>query len=370
MAQRLAGQPARRLRQRRQPADQRPASLFGASAGCHADSPLSHSATSHLLLMHGTDHMQPQPATTAALAYANQHQSEDSLIQSTLPNYFAALQSTIENSNIQHPKSKIPTVSGELRSPQRHHLLPGALSSRVWIKQRDHHCETLLEKWAEPFSAFAAILEKQAERNEMQSKPANAPSTTPAPPRATCCATPLPSCATPGVCSMECHPHDSICGCSIDQVHDEMRPRFDQVEQIADEITRQSLEYLAAQVDTLSPSSPGAAPRVALVVFNPHMVPVTGDHKSQPTRFQPDPLHLKSATRRARCFLARSKQPTFAMSPAWSSTAKGLFSLLSGVTDGQSYWTAHPRPGHPGPPPGAVKRGPAHDVVLSERGEA
>ena len=44
---------------------------------------------------------------------------------------------------------------------------------------------------------------------------------------------------------IQCHPHDSICGCSIDQVHDEMRPRFDQVEQIASEITRQSLEILA-----------------------------------------------------------------------------------------------------------------------------
>ena len=36
---------------------------------------------------------------------------------------------------------------------------------------------------------------------------------------------------------MENHPHDSICGCSIDQVHDEMKVRFDQVDQIGEELT-------------------------------------------------------------------------------------------------------------------------------------
>ena len=49
---------------------------------------------------------------------------------------------------------------------------------------------------------------------------------------------------------MENHPHDSICGCSIDQVHQEMNVRFDQVEQVGEEITRQALESLAGSVAT------------------------------------------------------------------------------------------------------------------------
>ena len=44
---------------------------------------------------------------------------------------------------------------------------------------------------------------------------------------------------------MENHPHDSICGCSIDQVHDEMKPRFDQVDQIGEEITLQALQAVS-----------------------------------------------------------------------------------------------------------------------------
>jgi alpha-mannosidase len=69
---------------------------------------------------------------------------------------------------------------------------------------------------------------------------------------------------------MQCHPHDSICGCSIDQVHEEMRPRFDQVEQIGEVIVAQSLEALAGVVATqasgsLDPSQISSA----VVVFNP-----------------------------------------------------------------------------------------------------
>ena len=42
---------------------------------------------------------------------------------------------------------------------------------------------------------------------------------------------------------MQNHPHDSICGCSIDQVHREMMPRFAQVEQIGEELIARSLQH-------------------------------------------------------------------------------------------------------------------------------
>ena len=52
-------------------------------------------------------------------------------------------------------ESALPVVRGELRDPRRHHLLPGVLSSRVWIKLRNDACERLLERWVEPFVAWA-----------------------------------------------------------------------------------------------------------------------------------------------------------------------------------------------------------------------
>jgi alpha-mannosidase len=213
------------------------------------DSLLPHTACTHLLLMNGTDHMEPHPETSRAVAYVNAHLENDRLVHSTLPEYFAAIQAEID-------EDQIPTVFGELRDPQRHHLLPGVLSTRMWIKQRNHACETLLEKWAEPFSAFASLLEGGPQT-------AGAPSTR--------LGNPAPILRQAWRMLMENHPHDSICGCSIDQVHTEMRPRFDQVEQVGEEITRQSLEAIAAQIDTRSPGSGPqmGEPRSAIVVFNP-----------------------------------------------------------------------------------------------------
>jgi len=211
------------------------------------DSLLPHTAAGHLLLMHGTDHMEAQPLTSAALAQAAGRLDGDTLVHSTLPAYLFAVQKALRG-------TEVPTVSGELRSPKRHHLLPGVLSARMWIKQRNHACETLLERWAEPFGVWADLT------------PCEGPSQ--------------------GVLRhawrllLECHPHDSICGCSVDQVHDEMRARFDQVEQMGEALVRQSLGAIAAAVETLpAPRSPApahenreegrAAWSRALVVFNP-----------------------------------------------------------------------------------------------------
>ena len=67
---------------------------------------------------------------------------------------------------------------------------------------------------------------------------------------------------------MENHPHDSICGCSIDQVHDEMKPRFDQVDQIGEEITQQALQAISLAIDTSSEDAFSA-----IVIFNPQDSP-------------------------------------------------------------------------------------------------
>ena len=227
------------------------------------DSLAPHSAVPHLLLMHGTDHMEPPPDTTVALAHAHGRLNGDTLRHSTLPAYIAAVQSAISK----HP-SAIPTVVAELRSSKRHHLLPAVLSTRMWIKQRNHQCETLLEKWAEPFGVWAGAVGNQGTRGTEGTQRM---------------ADPAPLLRQAWRMLMECHPHDSICGCSIDQVHDEMRSRFDQVEQLGEEMARQSLETLSAAIDTTQPATPlrsvsGAIvgqPLSAIIAFNPVAGPRT-----------------------------------------------------------------------------------------------
>ena len=193
-----------------------------------------HAATSHLLLMQGTDHLFPR-ADLPHLLDAADRALPDRVIHSSLPAYVAAVRAELGEDGLR----ALPLRTGEMRDPSRAHLLPGVLSSRMWIKQRNHTCQTLLERWAEPFSAIC----------NLQS----------------------------AICFLrrawkyllENHPHDSICGCSVDQVHREMRTRFDWCEQIGEEVTRTALESIAAQVDTQG------AGTVALVVFNPSSTPRT-----------------------------------------------------------------------------------------------
>ncbi len=120
-------------------------------------------------------------------------------------------------------------VTGELRATggnpnivDQQWLIPGVLSSRVWIKQANVRCQHLLCHWAEPFGALASAL-----------------------------------CGVrghPGFLDVAWHwllmnhPHDSICGCSIDAVHEDMKYRFAQCEQIGDATTLESLQALAASV--------------------------------------------------------------------------------------------------------------------------
>jgi len=206
------------------------ASLAGRSAG------------RDLLVMYGTDHMEPPPDTAAAIAYANEHLGNGRVVHSTLPAYLDALLPQLKEDDL-------PVLTGELRACSRSPLLPGVLSTRMWIKQRNAACETLLEKWVEPFGVFAArcaplksCLQQEGGRLANQA----------------------PLIRQAWRLLMENHPHDSICGCSIDQVHAEMGVRFDQVEQMGEELVRQSLVALAGAVNTQAEGRLSA-----VVLFNP-----------------------------------------------------------------------------------------------------
>ncbi len=216
------------------------------------DSLLPHSSSDrHFLFMHGTDHMEPPVPTSSAIAATHGKLDGDELIHSTLGKFVLAVQAELK-------KKPLPSVYGELRECKRSHLLPGVLSARMWIKQRNNHCETTLEKWVEPFSTFASMIPQ----------PVTPPITL---------ADPAPIVRQAWRLLMECHPHDSICGCSIDQVHDEMKVRFDQVDQVNAELVNQSLTLIAANINTSKEITGGnhfpsndTKQVSAVVVFNPH----------------------------------------------------------------------------------------------------
>jgi mannosylglycerate hydrolase len=226
---------------------------FIAAAKEQGDLLAPHTAGQDLLLMQGMDHQEAHSGTAAAIAYAAGKLDGYRVVHSTLPEYFAGVQAHLD-------LEKLPAVIGELRSSKIAPLLPGVLSTRMWIKQRNQACETLLEKWAGPFSAWAQAV---AAIGGKQMRPDAEDGLT----------HPEAVLHQAWRMLMQCHPHDSICGCSIDQVHDEMRSRFDQAEQMAEEITCQSLALLAGAINTQLPASLDSAasptPASAVVVFNP-----------------------------------------------------------------------------------------------------
>jgi mannosylglycerate hydrolase len=193
-----------------------------------------------ILLMYGTDHMEPSPDTSAAIASVKGKFDGDMLVHSTLTQY---LERAVASVDI----TRLPVVRGELRSSKRHHLLPNVLSTRMWIKQRNRAAEILLEKWAEPFSTWQELVTPDDVHSIYLRQKSE-----------------LVQAAWRLL--MENHPHDSICGSGIDQVHEEMRTRFDQVEQVSEEIIQQSLAAIADAVSTQSTSTDLSS---AIVVFNP-----------------------------------------------------------------------------------------------------
>ncbi|MDH7601431.1 MAG: glycoside hydrolase family 38 C-terminal domain-containing protein [Armatimonadota bacterium] len=194
-------------------------------------------ATKYLLLNNGCDHVEPQPELPQIIRYLNEHLEDTEVIHSTYEEY-AEL--------VLREKPALKTYCGELHNGKYHPLLSGVFSARMYLKQANERTQTLLEKWAEPTCAFAWLNGSQYDSQLLWHA---------------------------WKYLIKCHPHDSICGCSIDQVHREMMPRFQQAQQIGETLTSESLRYLAEHVDTRTKNFDKDTQ--AMVVFNPHSWEVT-----------------------------------------------------------------------------------------------
>ena len=187
--------------------------------------------TPYLLIMSGSDHVAPQLEIPQILAKINPYLDDATIAQSSLSDYVARLRESVPED--------LKVVRGELRAGFNHnYLLAGVLSTRMYLKQENEKAQTLLEKWAEPFSGFAWILGEPYPQEFLWQS---------------------------WKYLIKNHPHDSICGCSVDAVHEQMMTRFAWSEEIAEELTENSLNTIAGKIDT-SVSEPTDQ---HLVVFNP-----------------------------------------------------------------------------------------------------
>ncbi len=196
------------------------------------------SNTGVLLLMDGVDHVEIMPELPALMACVRKVMPDAHIIHGRLEDF--------HRDSLQH-KPRLPRHGGELRMPRMapgfNDLLVNVLSSRIHLKQRNDAIQALLERQAEPW----AVCAESAGRREIGQYFELA-----------------------WRYLIQNHPHDSICGCSIDQVHKEMIYRFDQSQQIGARIAAESVAALHAAV------KPPADGEFLVSVFNPSPFPRQG----------------------------------------------------------------------------------------------
>jgi membrane-associated phospholipid phosphatase len=156
-----------------------------------------------LLLMVGDDHVE---------AYARLPEATRAIHQ-TYPNVDARIASLEEYAAAMPPLQR--ALTGEIVSGRYRPILRGVNSTRVWIKQENVACERLLVERCEPLDALTGGTARAELRDLWRMLLQN-------------------------------HPHDSICGCSIDAVHDvDMAPRFAYVRERGEALAHRLAERLA-----------------------------------------------------------------------------------------------------------------------------
>jgi membrane-associated phospholipid phosphatase len=177
-----------------------------------------------LLLMVGDDHVE---------AYARLPEAVREM-RRVLPNVDARIASLEEFAADMPPLQH--EVSGEIASGRYRPILRGVNSTRVWIKQENVACERLLLERCEPLDALTGGTAREELRELWRMLLQN-------------------------------HPHDSICGCSIDAVHDvDMAPRFAYVRERGDALASRLLERLAGRGTSPMLWDPLPWPREAVVL--------------------------------------------------------------------------------------------------------
>jgi alpha-mannosidase len=182
-----------------------------------------------LLLMNGSDHLEPQPFLGRVVAQANRLADGD--LQFEIGSLAAYLDAA--------PTDDLPHWKGELRSGARANLLMGVASNRVDVKQAAARAELALERVAEPMAAlFApAVAWPQALLDEAWLQ------------------------------VIRNAAHDSVCACSADEVCEAVLHRYHEAALIGQGLARQALATLADGLSVKGPVAvnPTARTRSGLV---------------------------------------------------------------------------------------------------------
>ncbi|KAL6061745.1 Mannosylglycerate hydrolase [Balamuthia mandrillaris] len=196
------------------------------------------SKTKHVLLMNGCDHSAPDPDlpdTIVALQdMYRKKEPQKTVVHSNMEDYVELVRLDLG------PKlHTLQRRTGELRADVQH--LTNTLSNKPAQKQMNWMLQTYLERWVEPLEALAWRMEgRKYDRDTIWYA---------------------------WRVLLENHPHDSICGCSAGEVHQEVDMRFTKVRQVVEQMSTYSAMTVARNLPSTSRRSLGDGQTVVIICF-------------------------------------------------------------------------------------------------------
>lgn len=174
-------------------------------------------STDHLLMMNGCDHQPLQKDVTDAIKLANELYPDYEFLHSNFEDYINAVKADLPED--------LNTVEGELTSQETDgwYTLANCSSSRIYLKQRNTEVSRQLENITEPLATMAAEITGEYPHDQLRYA---------------------------WKLLMQNHPHDSICGCSVDEVHQEMMTRYLKSHEVGKFLANEALETLTNAIDT------------------------------------------------------------------------------------------------------------------------
>ncbi|MBS7262041.1 MAG: hypothetical protein KIG36_00315 [Eubacteriales bacterium] len=171
--------------------------------------------TPYMLLMNGVDHLEPQENLLPILDKLNKLLPEgEEIKQINLYDYIKMVQEYVRTNNV-----RMYTETGELRHGSDNEILNGTLSSRHYIKVANTVAQNRLENRLEPVYAMmnrAGLTVSSMDHMRYFWKQL-----------------------------LKNHPHDSICGCSRDEVHKHMEDNFERLAESSCHFLREGLLAMA-----------------------------------------------------------------------------------------------------------------------------
>jgi len=169
-------------------------------------------ATPYLLLMNGVDHLEAQDDLLPILDKLNKCDINGEIKQIKMSDYIESFKNYVKENKI-----SLSYFNGELRHGWDSSILQGTLSSRHYLKVQNVKTQNLIENRIEPLYSMLGItgFDQIYPYNYMRYMWKSL---------------------------LENHPHDSICGCSRDEVHRHMEDRFACVNEVGNELLVKALD--------------------------------------------------------------------------------------------------------------------------------